>query len=127
MQNDRTYPVVVFDGSCGFCQNSLKHLQAKFDFKNVSFLPYSDENAKLWNFSKEVISQHHKYMFYLENSTDCYKGYFAFQKLFSRNESLKAISFFMKFKVVEVIGRGVYILISKNRRILSGRNASCGI
>jgi len=127
MKNDKTYPVVVFDGSCGFCLSCLNYLQKKFDFSNVCFLPYSHENAKLWNFSKEVIEQHHTYMFFLKSNTECYKGYFAFQKLFSCNKSLKVISFFMKFKIIEVVGRGIYLLISKNRRKLSGRNASCGI
>ena len=127
MQNPKNYPAVVFDGSCGFCRNILNLLRKKFNFSNVEFIPYSKDAAILWNFPQEINLCHDRYMFFLTTESECYKGYFAFKNLFKTNKNLKIVAFFMGFKVIEIIGRAIYILISRNRGKLSGRNASCGI
>jgi predicted DCC family thiol-disulfide oxidoreductase YuxK len=127
MQSPRSYPAVVFDGSCGFCRAILNFLQKRFDFSNIEFIPYSKEASILWNFPEEVNLGHDSYMYFLSTESEYTKGYFAFKNLFKTNKNLKRVAFFMGFKLIEIIGRVIYILISKNRSKLSGRNSSCGI
>ena len=127
MKASEFYPVVVFDGSCGFCRNILNFLRDRYDFPGVNFLPYSNENAELWNFPPEIIERHNTYMYYMTSSTEFHRGYFAFQQLFAVNKDLKNLSHWMRFRVFKIFGTMIYILISRNRRRLSGRNSSCGI
>jgi predicted DCC family thiol-disulfide oxidoreductase YuxK len=127
VRESQDYPIVVFDGTCGFCKNVLNFLKSKYDFSGVTFLPYSDETAVLWKFPEEIVEQHKNYMFFVVNSTEFHRGYFAFQQLFAANEDLKKISNLMRFRIIKLVGKAVYMVISRNRRKLSGRNASCGI
>ena len=127
MQSSGKYPAIVFDGSCGFCRNILNFLRKRFDFSNIEFIPYSKDAAILWNFPEEVNLGHDRYMYFLSTESEYYKGYFAFRNLFKTNKRLKLVAFFMGFKLIEGIGRVIYMLISKNRSKLSGRNASCGM
>jgi predicted DCC family thiol-disulfide oxidoreductase YuxK len=127
MGDNQTYPVVIFDGSCGFCRSSLNYLCKKYDFSSVRFIPYSDEIAKSWNFPAEINIEHKKYMFYISNTKEFYKGYFAFQQLFKTNKKTRAFSYVMRFKFIQLPGRAMYMVISKNRKKLSGGSSSCAI
>ena len=127
MENPLGYPIVVFDGSCGFCLKSLKFLRKRFQFKDVNFLPYTEENARIWNFPREVIVNKDRYMFFLTNNKEVHKGYFAFRMLFKTEGRLIVLHHLMLLKPIEIVGRWVYMLISRNRSRISGKNSSCGI
>jgi len=121
------FPIVVFDGSCGFCRKSLSFLRSRFDFSGVAFVPFSESNAIEFNFPREVSLNHTKYMYFIASETNFFKGYFAFTNLFKMDPRLKFISALMGFKIISLPGILVYNTVSKYRKKLSGSGSQCGL
>jgi predicted DCC family thiol-disulfide oxidoreductase YuxK len=127
MENHQKYPIVIFDGKCGFCKKSLEFLRERYQFTEIQFLPFSEENAKIWAFPIEVIANHDRYMFFLSSKTEIHKGYFAFKMLFKTDRRLVILHHLMRLKPIEIAGRWLYRIVSSNRSRLSGSNSTCGI
>jgi predicted DCC family thiol-disulfide oxidoreductase YuxK len=125
--NIRSNPIVVFDGSCGFCRKTLNYLQIKLDLSNFIFIPFSQSHAQKWNFPQEVILNYDKYMYVITPEGDIYRGFFAFKYIISKENNCKFINRILDIKLIQLLGLLTYKIIASNRGKLSGKNSTCGL
>jgi len=112
-------PLLLFDGSCGFCKMSVQALQ-KMDLfsvlEYVNFYDYIDRNeplpAGLTN--DDVLRR----MYLVEDSTDRYGGYVVFRRICWYMPMLYPLIPIIFFPGMGIAGPLLYDLIAKNRKCL---------
>jgi len=112
-------PILLYDGSCGFCKWSVRTLQKMdlfcvLEYKN--FNEWIDRNeplpAGLTN--NDVL----KRMYLIENNTDRYGGYIVFRRICWHMPMMFPLIPIIFFPGMGIIGPLLYDLVAKNRKCL---------
>ena len=113
--------IVIFDGDCGFCQNTVNVLKKLDWLKRFDFHPF--QNEKILNqypfLTKEMCE---KEIYLVSKNDKYYGGYDAFKIMSVYLPVTFLFSWFFFLPGVVQVGRWVYKLIAKNRhRFNSGK------
>jgi len=117
-------PILLYDGSCGFCKWSVEILKKMdlfcvLEYKN--FYDYLDSGETL---PAGLTSDHvSKRMYLVEEGTDTYGGYIVFRRICWHMPMMFPLIPIIFFPGMGIIGPFLYDLVAKNRKcLLKSRN-----
>jgi len=112
-------PMLLFDGSCGFCKWSVEALKKMdlfsiLEYKNVYDYLDSGKNLPAGLTSDHVL----KRMYLVENGTDAYGGYIVFRRICWHMPMMYLLIPIIFFPGMGIVGPLLYDLVAKNRKCL---------
>lgn len=106
--------IVLWDGDCGFCRNSLEWVKKRKPQGEIEYLSFHEEKAKKWR-DQIGLEALQKSMYVIEGDKNFYGGSEGFRILLSRIPRYQWLSFLMGLPLVKQCCRIVYSFIAKNR------------
>ncbi len=113
--------LVLWDGDCGFCQQSLEWLKKQRLNGEIDFVSFHENKAKLW---REKIGTENlaKSMYVIEDGDRVYHHADGVRLLLSRSKKWKWLSVLMGLPLIKQACYFGYCLIANNRYRLSKHN-----
>lgn len=117
-------PLMIYDGDCGFCQNSLSWLKSRLSYWPTT-LPWQLADLPALGLTKEQCTAA---MQWIDESGRVYAGARAFARLFARQHGAwKLPAYAIEAPLVGQISRLVYRCIARNRHRLPGATQACSL
>jgi len=111
----KTKPLIVlWDGDCSFCKNSLEWVQKKNPQGDIQYLSFHEETAKKWR-EQIGLEALQKSMYVVEENETLYGGSEGFRILLSRIPRYKWLSFLMGLPLIKQCCQFGYSIIANNR------------
>ncbi len=112
-------PILLYDGSCGFCKWSVRNLQKMdlfcvLNYKNFYDYLDNDETLPAGLTSEHVL----KRMYLVENGTDTFGGYIVFRRICWHMPMMYFLIPIIFFPGMGIIGPRLYDLVARNRKCL---------
>lgn len=104
----------MWDGDCGFCQNSLEWLKKQNLQGNIEYVSFHEDSVKKW---RETIGEESlkKSMFVVKNQTELFSRADGFRILLSLSIKWKWLSFLMGLPLIKQCCNFGYQIIANNR------------
>lgn len=110
--------LVLWDGDCGFCKQSLDWLKRQNLQGEIQFISFHDKKVASWK--KKIGTENlQKSMHVIENNKNIYAYAEGFRILFSRSPKWKWLSFLMGLPLIKQCCHFGYTWIANNRFRLS--------
>jgi predicted DCC family thiol-disulfide oxidoreductase YuxK len=130
MKNRINNPVVFYDSDCGFCTRTVIKVSHMKLISKIDFI--GAQSAEKYELDSGILLElqrnSDRYMYYLNYpKSDYYKGSDAFAMIFKNHTRYKVIGTLLQAPILRIFFRSGYYVIAKNRKRLSGPDATCGI
>lgn len=123
IESNSTIKLIIYDGVCGFCDRWVQFILDNQPHKDIRFIAFQSEKAKPFLEQYQITDMNA--IIFIENDV-CYTQSTAILKILNYLDSKWKNLYYLIYIPVGIRNL-VYHLISKNRYVLMGKNASCRI